>query len=605
MRTARTAARALRLVCATAPWTVAGFLAATLTTAVLPALTAWLTKLVLDGISGSMSPARLAGLAGALATVGLCAAALPAVNRYLRAELDRSVRLVAKDRLYMSVQRFAGLARFEDPPFLDRLRLAEQSAATPANLVDAALTIVQAVVTLTTLVGSLFVVSPAMTVVLLAAALPALLAERALARRRAAVRWRMGPTERRELFYSRLLSSVEAAKEIRLFHLGSFLRGRMTAEARTVNAAHRRVDRREAVAHSGLGLLAALVAGGGLVWAIQAAGRGRLSVGDVSMFVAAVAGTQGALGALVNRSALAHQELLHFEHYLSVLDAGPDLPPPRQPRAVPPLRTGIELHDVWFRYSDDHDWVLRGVDLRIPYGQAVGLVGRNGAGKSTLVKLLCRFYDPTRGAILWDGVDLRDVPVDELRRHLSGVFQDYMHYELSAFENIAVGDLAAADQSRVRAAAEQADLDREISALPRGYATLLSRVFFDGDDLDGTDRGVSLSGGQWQRLALARSFLRDDRDLMILDEPSAGLDPHAEYEIHRRLRQHRTGRTSLLISHRLSAIRDADLIAVLADGVVAESGSHGALMAAGGRYADLFTRQATGYRESVVAGGNS
>jgi ATP-binding cassette subfamily B protein len=392
---------------------------------------------------------------------------------------------------------------------------------------------------------------------------------------------------------------VEAAKEIRLFGFGPFLRGRMITDARTSNTARRAVDRGEARVHSGLALLAASVAGGGLVLAILAAGRHELTPGDITMFVAAVAGAQAALTELVSRSAVAHGELLLFDHYVTVLDAPPDLPTPGAPARLDPLRDGIELRDVWFRYAEDHEWVLRGVSLHIAHGQAVGLVGSNGAGKSTLVKLLCRYYDPTRGSIHWDGTDIRDVPVDELRARISGVFQDYMQYELSAEENIALGDLnAIGDRPRIQEAARRAGMHDVLTALPRGYDTLLSRMFFEGDDVNGGDSGVHLSGGQWQRLAVARALLRNQPDLMILDEPSAGLDARAEHDLHTQLRAHRQGRTSLLVSHRLGALRDADLIVVLADGVVTETGDHETLMRRGGTYADLFTVQAAGYQVS-------
>jgi ATP-binding cassette subfamily B protein len=240
--------------------------------------------------------------------------------------------------------------------------------------------------------------------------------------------------------------------------------------------------------------------------------------------------------------------------------------------------------------------VLRGVNLTIPCGQTIALVGRNGGGKSTLVKLLCRFYDPTRGEIRWDGVDLREVPPEELRSRIGAVFQDFVPYELTAADNIAVGDLpAAGDPERLAGAARDAGVHDTIAALPLGYRTLLSRAFATG-----SGDGVPLSGGQWQRVALARAFLRRERDLMILDEPSAGLDPEAEHQVHSHLRALRAGRTSLVVSHRLGAVRDADRIVVLAGGVVAEQGTHAELVAAGGGYAHLFARQAAGYLDDPV-----
>ncbi|MGW0196750.1 ABC transporter ATP-binding protein [Nonomuraea sp. NPDC003201] len=585
-----TAGQALALVWRAASGTLLAYLASVLLASAVPVVMAWLTKLILDGlVTGGVLLPPAAGLAA----VGLAGALALQAGQYLRAELDRRAGLSARAGLFAAVERWRGLARFEDPAMLDRLRLAEQSAAAPGRVVDALFGLGRGAVTLAGFVGSLLVISPAFTAVVIGSALPALVAELRLARGRARVQWEIGPAERRELFYGHLLGSVDAAKEIRLFGLGGFLRGRMIAERRSVDAAKRGLDRRELAVQSALAALSTLTAGAGLIWAV---GSG-MSVGDVSMFIAAVAGIQGAIEGLVGSTGQAHHQLLMFGHHAAVLRAEPDLPSP-SPAAggPPPLRRGVELRDVWFRYSEEHPWVLRGVSLFIPYGRSVALVGRNGAGKSTLVKLLCRFYDPQRGAILWDGVELRDLPVEELRARIGAVFQDFMAYDFSAADNIAVGDLAVLGRAApVEEAARRAGVHDVLARLPRGYDTPLTRMFF-GESEDGEqETGVLLSGGQWQRVALARAFLRGDRDLMILDEPSAGLDAEAEYEVHSRLREIRAGRTSVLVSHRLGSIRDADLIAVLVEGRVGELGRHDELLARGGLYASLWAKQASGY----------
>ncbi|MFG1679248.1 ABC transporter ATP-binding protein [Nonomuraea sp. NPDC049269] len=591
----RQALVAARLVWRAAPVPVLGYLAVTLVAGLVPIVVAWLTKLALDRVAAPGPPGVLLGLAVGLAVAGLFTSVSLQGSQYLRGEVSRRTTLVAKDELFASVERLDGLARFEDPAFLDRLRFAQESARALQLMVDSCFGLARGVVTLVGFMVSLAVLTPVFTGVVVVAAVPALMVELRLSRRRADVMWKIGPVERREFFYGQLLSTVNAAKEIRLLGIGPFLRGRMIDELRTSTAAKRRLERRELSAQAGLSLLSAAISGGGLIWVLVSAGQGRLSVGDVSMFAAAAAGVQSAVAGLVSTAAGAHQQLLMFGHYVDVVEADPDLPAAASPAgALPVLRRGIELRDVWFRYSPAHPWVLRGLNLFIPYGEAVALVGRNGCGKSTLVKLLCRFYDPTRGAILWDGVDLRDVEVGRLRERIGAVFQDFMAYDFSAADNIAVGDLAAlGDQGRIETAAGHAGVHEMVEALPHGYDTLLTRMFHqDPDDPGG---GVTLSGGQWQRLALARAFLREDRDLMILDEPSAGLDAEAEYDLHTRLRQIRAGRTGVLISHRLGAVRAADLIAVLVDGVIAERGSHADLLAAGGTYARLFTLQAQGY----------
>lgn len=601
--------RAAGMVWRAARGHVLGYLAVTLVGAGTPIALAWLTAAALDRLAAPAGAAPLLGLGLAIAAVGTAAAVAGHAGQYLRAEVDRRAALRGKDELFAAVSRFRGLARFETPAFLDRLRLAQQSAANPGRLVDSALSAARSVLTVAGFVGSLILISPTFTLVLLLSAAPAFLIELRLSRQRVGMLWRIGPVERRELFYAHKLSTVDAAKEIRLFGLGDFLRGRMLVEARTANAARRRTDRRELLVQGGLAACSAVVAGGGLVWAVLAAAGGRLGVGDVSMFVAAVAGVQVALTTLVAAGVMAYEHLLTFHHFVAVVTAEPDLPAPPRPRALPALRSGIELRDVWFRYSPDHPWVLRGVDLVIPHGHTVALVGPNGGGKSTLIKLLCRFYDPTRGSIRWDGVDIRDVPIEALRARIGAVFQDFVAYELTAEENIAVGDLSAAgDRARIEEAAREAGVHDVLAALPGGYRTLLSRAFTaesPGEDPDAPTAGVPLSGGQWQRLALARAFLRRERDLLILDEPSAGLDADAEYQVHRRLRGLRSGRTSLIVSHRLGTVRDADRIAVLADGVVVEQGSHAALLAADGTYARLFARQAAGYRDDGAPAGHS
>nr|WP_260860173.1 ABC transporter ATP-binding protein [Streptomyces cupreus] len=588
------------MACRTAPWAVAFLFLTAVYVGGAPVISAWLTKILLDSITGSSSDGlhHLLAPAMGLAAIGVVSALLPHATGYAANYLSRRVKLAIRDRLFTKVGDLQGLAQLEDPPFHDRLMLAQQAGSeSPGQILTGLLGLLQAGITLVGFLVTLTVLSPGMASVVVAAVIPALLAERALNRRRAGLRWRLGPTERREMFYTDLLRDLRAAKEVRLFGTAGFLRDRMLGELRTINAATDRLDRRVLRTQGSLSVLSAVVAGAGLVWASHAALSGRFTVGDVAMFVASVAGTQGALAGLVRSLSTVHDSLLMFGHYQVVMATASSLTVPATPRPVPPLRHGIELRGVWFRYGDDQPWILRGVDLFLPCGQATALIGHNGAGKSTLVKLVCRLYDPTRGQVLWDGVDLREFAPAELRTRMSAAFQDYTCYDLSVSENVGLGDISAlGDHMRVTAAARRAGIHDFIDGLPRGYETLLSRMFQDMDSNDPAS-GVLLSGGQWQRVALARAFLRDERDLLILDEPSSGLDAEAEYEIHRHLTQYRAGRTSLLISHRLGTARDADRIVVLSDGRIAEQGVHRELLAMDGVYSRLFKLQSRGYRE--------
>jgi ATP-binding cassette subfamily B protein len=267
------------------------------------------------------------------------------------------------------------------------------------------------------------------------------------------------------------------------------------------------------------------------------------------------------------------------------------------PIAAPAVETGIRFENVGFRYptaengngsKPEERWALRGVSFFVPRGQSIALVGENGAGKTTIVKLLTRLYDPTEGRVLLDGTDLRDWDERALRARVAVVFQDWNEYELDLEENVGIGSHEhRRERTRVERAARSSGADEVIASLPEGYATKLGKWSHDG---------VELSGGQWQKIALARAFMREEADILVLDEPTASLDAKAEHAVFQRFRALTQGRTSFLISHRFSTVRMADRILVLDKGSILEDGSHDELVARGGRYASLFQLQAEGYR---------
>jgi ATP-binding cassette, subfamily B, bacterial len=599
----RWAAAAVRLAWISSRRQLVGVTGLAVVEGIVPVFSAWVTKVLLDELAGR-SPAShtvvVAAVAG-LVSAGLVLKSAAAASAYLHGVLQRNLRVTVQTRLFARVNAFPGLAPFEDPDTIDRIRLAEAAGdSAPDDVINAGMGLLQLAVSTFGFVGTLLVLSPWLVPVVVVAAVPTALLQLRLGRLRAETITKVSTYQRRQIFYRLLAIDARAAKEIRLFGLGEFLTGRMLRDLNVVNAAERTVDRRSVRLQVTTGVLEAMVAAIGISTATYLALHGRLSVGDVTVLLAALLALHTAFSGGTDQAARGYQSLLLFSHYLALVEAPVEC---HGVHTVATLVDGIEFDDVWFRYNDELPWALRGVTCRLRAGATIGLVGLNGAGKTTLVKLLCRMYEPQRGHIRWDGVDLRDIDPASLRERISAVFQDFMAYDFTAADNIGIGQLPdLGDVPRIRKAAELADIDDTITALPRGYSTLLSRIF--PTDADG-DRSGSLSGGQWQRIALARAFFRDNADVLILDEPSSGLDARVEHALHRRLAALRTGRLSLLISHRLNTLRDADTILVLDEGRLVEQGGHDDLMAAGGRYAELFRLQAEGYETNEAAAGPS
>jgi ATP-binding cassette subfamily B protein len=559
-----------------------------------PALAAWLARLLIDDLVQHVPDegrALLLVAGGAAAT--LLTVVCGQVGTLVSASLQRAITLTVQDTLYAKVDSWPGLRYFEDPAVQDRLRLAEQGAGVAPQSATALMSeALSGIITIASFTGALVLLWPPIGALLAVAAVPAIAAQRSAARRGTRVAELNISAIRRQVMFERLLTDPSTAKEVRIYGLGHLLRAWLLTSLRQTTGRDMIAARRSVRSQSGLGLLAAAVTALAGIIAVREVIDGRLTLGGMTLVTAAVVGVQSALGGLMSQAGATMQALALMRHYVELLAMPPDLPDGTL--AAPPLRNAIEFRDVWFRYDPAGPWVLRGVTLTLPAGQATGLVGVNGAGKSTLVRLLCRLYDPDRGEIRWDGADIRSFRVETLRRRLAATFQDFARYEMSAADNIGVGDIPRmGDRSAVRGAAAAVGLDATLAGLPEGYDTLLSQVFLDNEE----QRGVYLSGGQWQRVALARSLMRDDPDLVILDEPNSGLDAEAEDELHRALLDRRSRATTLLISHRLGALRDADRLVVLSDGKVEQQGTHAELLTLGGGYARLFRLQAAGYRD--------
>jgi len=581
-----------------------GLLVLELIQGIAPIGSALLTKLMFDLLAqlfqeGSVSEytKNLTFLLLGQIILNLASHALGIASTYLSSELERQLSLRIQLIVYRKINSLAGLAVFESPDFHDTVRLSVQGALMgPERLLYTFVGLLRSAITLVSFLGILFTFNPLLAILVVLSALPQLFAKLKLGQERFNMANRNSPKERRVGHYGSILSAIPFLKEVRLFNLANYFLQLFKLNLQELHQRQRLQQIKELSWQFRLGLLSNLVSNATFAIVILQAFTRKITLGDVTLFTNAVGSIQSSLFSFISSLAEMHESALFFTRYTDLLALPQPIAIPPSPLPTPPLTHSVELRDVSFRYSAEHPWIFRNLTLTLPAGQALALVGLNGAGKTTLVKLLTRLYDPTEGKILWDGVDIREFDPADLRRRMGVIFQDFVRFDLTALENIALGDVTklengnrAAAETAARRAAQKAGIHEMVAALPHGYHTTLSRWLAE----DG--QGVDLSGGEWQKIALARLFMRD-ADLLILDEPTAALDAQAEYDIYQSFTDIVAGKTSLLISHRFSTVRMADLIAVLDDGKITEYGAHDALMAQGGTYARLYNLQAERYR---------
>jgi len=567
--------------------------------AFVPVVTFWVGKLILDSViaakagNGSLTQVwRYLVLELGIVLVGEILARASSLIESLLGDLFSNAMSVQ----LMEHAAKLDLAQFEDPEFYDHLERARRQTVGRIALLSLLLSMSQDALTLLTLAGALIAYNPWLLLLLAAAVVPSFLGETHFASLGYSLLFRWTP-ERRQLDYLRYVgASDKTAKEVQMFGLAPWLTERYRDLSQRFYEENRDLSIRRGVVSALLSILGTVGYYGAYVVILIRAVKGDITIGTLTFLAASFGrGRDVIQGILLSASNVAEQAL-YLRDLFVFLEMRPTIESPPNARPVPTkIQSGFVFEDVGFRYPDSERWAIRNVTFTLRPGERVALVGENGAGKTTITKLLARLYDPTEGRITLDGVDLKEYDLVSLRHAIGVIFQDFVRYDMRFDENIGVGEIDSvrADLEKsngtppsITAAAENSLAASLLPRFSKGYQQMLGRRF---------DEGVDLSGGEWQKIALARAYIRDAQ-VLILDEPTAALDARAEYEVFLRFSELVAGRMAILISHRFSTVRMADRIIVLRHGKVEEQGSHEELLANGGLYEELFAMQAKGYR---------
>jgi len=587
---------ALQLVWSTSrPLTIALALL-TLVAGMVPAGIAFVGAMIVDAVvaaiavHGATGAVDLSTVLGYVTLEGLLVAALAATQRglstcqsLLRAQLGQRVNeMILEKALTLE------LRHFEDSEFYDKLTRARREASTrPLSLVMRSFGLVQNGIALASYGTLLWQFSPWAVLVLLLAGLPSFVAEAKFSGDAFRLfRWR-SPETRMQMYLETVLAREDHAKEVKLFGLGPLLLDRYRAIFRKVFKEDRALTIRRDSWGFVLGLVSTAAFYAAYAWIAVSAVRGQITLGQMTMYVLLFRQGQAAVSASLAAISGMYEDNLYLSTLYDYLDTPVDTPAGTA-TVGPTPGDGVRFENVSFTYPGAAEPAVSDVSLHLQPGHSLALVGENGSGKTTLIKLLTRLYVPSSGRITLDGLDLAQWSPVALRRRVAVIFQDFARYQLKVGENIGVGDVEHfEDEARWREAAEMATASPFVADLPEGYQTQLGKWFKDGREL---------SGGQWQKIALARAFIREGADILVLDEPTAAMDARAEAQVFEQFRELARERMVILISHRFSTVRMADLIVVIQGGRVLEQGNHETLMQLGGHYAHLFALQARGYR---------
>jgi ABC-type multidrug transport system fused ATPase/permease subunit len=590
------AKRALELVWSTSRGLFLGLVVATLIAGILPALAAWLGQRIVDSVVAAMQLHASQGSAplwpvlryvlfeaGVLALLAGAQRGLSVQQSLLRVQLGQKV-----NTLILEKAQTLSLAQFENSEFYDKLvRVRREASTRPLALVTKSLGLIQNLISLISFAVLLVHFSPWALAILVLGALPVFFAEAHFSGDAFRLFSRRAPETRHQNYIETLLSHETYIKEVKLFGFAPLLLQRY----RDMFTKLYSEDRRLTLRRDGWGFLLGLLGTSAFylayAWVVIDTVNGLITLGQMTMYLVLFKQGQSAVSSSLSAISGLYEDGLYLSNLYEYLAQPVIVETGGLTQGVLP-GDGLRCEGVGFSYPDAPRATLENIDLHLMPGRSVALVGQNGSGKTTLIKLLTRLYRPDQGRILLDGSDLNEWSEDALRRRIGVIFQDYIRYQLTVGENLGVGDIDAfTDETRWTAAAHQGMAAEFIEALDQGYATQLGRWFAGGQEL---------SGGQWQKIALSRAYMRRNADILILDEPTAALDAAAEAAVFEHFREHAKGRMTLLISHRFSSVRNADHIVVLDQGRVLERGDHQSLVAAGGRYAQLFDLQARGYR---------
>lgn len=568
----------------------------TLVAGVLPAIAAWVGQLIVDAVVAAISAREAGGVIDYsetlqwLAVEAIIIIALAGTQRgisacqsLLRALLGQRVNVMILEKA-----QALSLAQFEDSEFYDKLTRARREASSrPLALVNKTFGLMQNAISLVSFGVLLVQFSPWALVILVLGALPVFLAEAKFSGEAFRLfRWR-SPETRMQMYLETVLAREDSVKEVKLFGLGKLFLGRYRDIFNSLFAADRSLTLRRDGWGFVLGIIGSLAFYGAYAWVVIEAIQGSITLGQMTMYVLVFKQGQAAVSASLTAISGMYEDNLYLSNLYEYLEQPVSIISGDAEQGAQP-GSGLVFEHVSFSYPGASAPALVDVSFSLRAGESLALVGENGSGKTTLIKLLTRLYPPGSGRILLDGTDLNDWSVPALRERIGVIFQDFMRYQMQVGENVGAGDVHAfTDEKRWRAAATQGQADDFIEALPHGYSTQLGKWFKNGQEL---------SGGQWQKIALSRAFMRQQADILVLDEPTAAMDAQAEADIFEQFQEHARDRMTIIISHRFSTVRMADHILVLDKGRVVESGTHSELLLAKGRYAHLFNLQASGYR---------